>query len=633
MPSLSLNIGPRDPRYKKILDAISSRIRLAETGQNKQHARWRKAEERILAYIPESALDRRRDARREAGEPTYTTMQIPYTYALLMASHTYWTSVFFARSPVHQYMGRHGETEQQTQALEALIDYQVTSGGGIGPYYIWLYDAGKYGLGVLGTYWDRQETRYTTITLDDENKKIQTTKSISGYEGNRFYNVNPFDFFPDPRVTVGQFQKGEFCFVKKRISWNDLLRRKAQGFYMNLDLIKTHQGTGQPRDESQSALERPTMFETPGVDASHPSIVEGYEFYIELVPKEWQLSDSDFPEKWVFSITRDLSILFGAQPLGLLHDQFPFDVLEVEVEGYGQYNRGIPDVIESLQNTMDWLVNSHFFNVRAVLNNLFLVDPTKVVMKDFENIEEGGFIRLKPEAFGQDLRTFFHQIPIADVTQMNIADTSVIQTIGERTLGVNDAILGSMNNAGRKTATEVRSATGFGVSRQKTIAEYMSATGVSSHSQKLVMSSQQYFTTEKKFRIVGTLAQEAGAKFLDVRPEEIQGFYDFVAVDGTLPIDRFAQANLWKEILVNVSKIPQVAMQYDLGRVFAWMAHLAGLKNINQFKVEVLPPGAMPSPGMIAAPGATAKNLPSSDTNGTGISLPTAGTAPPPAMQ
>ena len=55
-------------------------------------------------------------------------------------------------------------------------------------------------------------------------------------------------------------------------------------------------------------------------------------------------------------------------------------------------------------------------------------------------------------------------------------------------------------------------------------------------------------------------------------------------------MDRMAQANLWKEMMGNLRMMPpQVAMQYDWSRIFAWVAQLAGLKNINQFKIQVTP--------------------------------------------
>ena len=65
------------------------------------------------------------------------------------------------------------------------------------------------------------------------------------------------------------------------------------------------------------------------------------------------------------------------------------------------------------------------------------------------------------------------------------------------------------------------------------------------------------------------------------------GFYDFVPVDGTLPVDRFAQANLWKELFAQLRNFPQIMMQYDMGRIFEHVAQLSGIKNMGQFRVEV----------------------------------------------
>lgn len=622
MSVVSMSVPHASPLHKKLLDLLHPRVKEAEKQQNKQHERWRKAEERVLAYIPESTDDRRRDIARNNGKPTYTTMQIPYTYALLMSAHTYITSVFFARNPIHQFAGRHGEGEQQIQAVEALMDYQIQVGQAIGPYYIWFYDALKYGLGITGSYWDREVRRFSTLSLDPMGKKALITQELMAYEGNRIYNVSPWDFYPDPRVPVGQFQQGEYCFVSRRASWNDLIKGKAQKRYINLDKISTQVGTTDPKEDAHSVLERPTGFTSPD-GSKHPAIVEIYEVHIELIPNEWGLGSGDYPEKWVITVTKDLSVILCVSPLGCMHGQFPFDILEPEIEAYGSYNRGMPQIIEPLQNTMDWLVNTHFYNTRAILNNLFLVDPTKVVMKDFENSEPGGLIRLKPEAYGQDLRTFFYQVPMANITQQNIGDLQLVQQFGERALGINDQMMGAFQGGGRKTATEVRTSTGFGVNRMKTIAEYFSATGFSNHSQKLLSNSQQYYSGQKKLRIVGSLAMEAGMQFINVSPESIVGQYDLVPVDGTLPIDRMAQAGLWKEILFNVGRVPQIAMSYDLSRIFAWMASIAGLKNINQFKIQVLPPGMAPGAGMMPVqPGMLPASAPQSDTRQTGLSVP-----------
>jgi hypothetical protein len=84
-----------------------------------------------------------------------------------------------------------------------------------------------------------------------------------------------------------------------------------------------------------------------------------------------------------------------------------------------------------------------------------------------------------------------------------------------------------------------------------------------------------------------------GEKYLNVNPMDIQGFFDFVPVDGTMPIDRFAQANLWQQMLGSISKIPQIMATYDIPKIFGFVAQLSGIKNINSFRVQIVPDGQM----------------------------------------
>lgn len=612
MPSLTRNIPKTTELHKKLCTMLSERIKFALSSQDTQHDAWQKAENNVLAYLPESELDaQRRTERENSGIPSYTTIVLPYSFAMLMSAHTYLTSVFFARSPVHQFSGRHGENEQQVQMLEACISYQVDVGEMLGPYYIQLYDSLKYGLGVIEEYWDQEDIQFATIMPSqvegEGGKKVMVRAKMPGYQGARICNISPWDFLPDPRVTVGKYQQGEFVFVRKQLSWETVVRRKSQGYYMNIDTItgpiKDFAGLragGAGSDQTTgSQLERPEANAswTAIDDTKHPAIIPVYEGCVSVIPKEWGLGDEEFPEKWMFTITGDMSTLIGVQPHGAMHGKFPYGVMESEVEGYGTYNRGLPQILTPVQNTLDWLINQHFYNVRAAMNNQFILDPSKIVTKDAETAGPGFIWRLRPEAYGQDIRTFFAQVPVNDMTRGHVNDMSTMLGIGERITGINDQIMGVLQTGGRKTATEVRSATGFGVNRLKTLAEYISATSFSQHSQRLVQMTQQYMTAERKLRVVGTLATDAGPNaamnFLNFRPDQIQGFYDFVPVDGTLPVDKLALANLWKELLLQMRSVPGLILQYDLGRIFAHVAALAGIRNLQQFKIQIGSPQAI----------------------------------------
>lgn len=610
MPSLSLNVNPNSPLHKRILTGVQDRILASKRTFDEKYAQWSKNEDAALAFMPERDVDAIRRGKREEGKPQYTTIYVPYSYGMLMTSHTYWTTVFLSRSPVLQFAGRHGESEQQTQALEALLAYNVDVGQSIIPWYVWLYDVGKYGVGVLGTYWceefsiissiEEQDTMYLGI-LKGPKKRVKVNRRVPGYEGNKNYNVRPYDFFPDPRVTIANFQKGEFVGIFKKIPWNEILKRADQGYYVNLDVIKPTKSFNSENngEGGSSQLTRPgenlssgPLFTDPGkpIKGGAPqgnSTVSAYEFYIDLIPSDWGVGNGELPEKWVFTVTSDFKTVFGAMPLGANHDKFPFNVLTYEPEGYGIVPRGQPEVLEAIQNTVNWLINSHFYSVRKILNGQYIVDPSRVNIGDMLSPEQGGIIRLKPAGYGSIPSETVQQLTAIDVTRTHLQDIEIMYQMGMRAVGVNDQLMGVLSGSGRKTATEVRSASTFGINRLKTNAEFFSAMGFAPMAQMMVQNCQQYYSGEMKLKLVGDLADMAGPNFINVNQDAITGFYDFVPIDGTLPVDRFAQANLWKEILLSLQRLPQIAMEYDIGKIFAWTAQLGGLKNIQQFKVQL----------------------------------------------
>lgn len=610
MPSITLEIKPGSDRSRRILSALNDRHKLSKRDMAKRHKKWKENEEKLLAYLPEREVDATRRLEREGGKPQYTTLVLPYTYAMVMTAHTYWTTVFLGRSPVFQFTGRHGEGQQRVQAMEALIDYQVQVGRMLVPLYIWLLDVGKYGVGIVNCTWAEEEEIISEINEVDElvlgviptgrKKKRRQVRRIPGYHGNKLLNVRPYDWFPDPRVPLNRFQDGEFCGVYGEVGWNEILKRKQLGYYTNLDELKRKSrgvATEEHRDAGSGELELPEI----SVDLENPETTlrnEGpseanfhalYDYVVELVPREWGVGKTDMPEKWHFTVDENFSVIVGARPLGAIHNKFPFHIMEFEPEGYALHSRGMPEVLDPVQRTMDWLINSHFYNVRKALNHQVVVDPSRIVLKDLLDPQPGNLVRLSPEAYGTQPSQAIHQLNFFDATQAHIGDLSVMHEFGQRFVGVTDQLMGLLNQGGRKSATEVRTGASFGVNRQKTNAEFYSAMGWSPLSQMMVQNSQQWYDRDQKLRAVGDLMLEAGPQFLDVTPELIQGFYDFVPVDGTLPVDRFAQANLWQQLMGQIVRIPQIAQTYDLGRIFGWVATLAGLKNIHQFRIQVLP--------------------------------------------
>jgi hypothetical protein len=570
-----------------------------EAQEKEQQQKWEDAEDTYLMYMPESDVDAQRRANRTGGLPQYTTIKVPYSYAMLLTSHTYYTSVFLGRNPVFQMQGRHGESQSAEIMMESLLDYQLNVGGAMPVLSMWLLDPGKYGHGVLGHYWDEEIIPITAyvdepvtflgVPLPGQTKKVLRTSEEKGYVGNRMYNIRPQDWYFDPRLPITRFQEGEFCIVYDMIGWNKMLRGKADGRFYNVDVVEKEKNS--PSGETYNGSPRMNLPSKDNVlhmlEGNTPSRVVVHEFHWELIPSAVGLGTSSRPQKWVFTIANERTVI-SAQPLGLRHNKYPFDVLPFETDMYSLFSRGMLEVLEPMNQTMEWLLNSHFFNVRSALNNQFLVDPSKVVMKDLEDPEPGKLIRLKPAAYGQDVRTMLAQFQVQDITRSNLNDTDVVAQLAQRLVGVTDNVMGMMNSGGRRTATEVRTSSTFGINRLKTNCEWFSSMGFSPLASKLVMSTQQLYDMQRKYRIVGDMAQW-GEKYLNVMSSDIQGFFDFVPVDGTMPVDRFAQANLWQQMLGSISKIPQIMASYDIPKIFGYVAQLSGIKNINQFRVQVVP--------------------------------------------
>lgn len=594
--SLNFRIPYTSELHPEILAAIQKRVNLSRDSMSKYYTKWTEIENRFLAYLPESETTRIKKQLRKEGKPQYATMQIPYSYAMMMSAHTYLTTVFLSRSPIFQFAGRHGEPEQKVRSIEAVMDYQRQVGEMMVPLYIWLYDAKKYGLGVIGQYWDDQIIRVSTIEEQEpsgfgslfggKRQKVRKTQEIQGYNGNRLYNVKPQDFFPDPRVPLWRLQDGEFCGRLVDVSWNTILNGAAQGLYFNLDELRKHRASNRSSggDPGSAQMNLPQQDLADMKDMGNVKLME---MYVELVPSEWRLGGSKYPEKWVFVVAND-AVIIAAQPYDAMHGKFPFFTMEPEMNGYSFINRSPLAVIEDLQYVMDWLINSHFYNVRKSLNDQFVVDPSRVEMVDVEDTGPGNLWRLTPAAYGTDPRLAVHQMVTNDVTRQNIGDAKMMHELMQLVTGVNSDLQGQSKPSSRRSAQEVRTTSTFGVGRMKTEAEFLAAQGFAPMASVLLQQTQQNYSSEQVFRLAGP--RLAGKNpFVNVTPETIAGMFDFIPIDGTMPVDKLALANTWKELLGYASKIPEVATKYDLGRMLEYTMDLGGAKNVDQFRIEVVP--------------------------------------------
>ena len=111
---------------KIILKQCQSWVTASDAKLGERAVAWEEAEKANQSYMPKADAERRGKLNRE--EVGFTKIVIPYSYAMLMAAHTYLCSVFLGRDPVFQYEGKNGQGQDQCLKAEAMIKHNVTSG-------------------------------------------------------------------------------------------------------------------------------------------------------------------------------------------------------------------------------------------------------------------------------------------------------------------------------------------------------------------------------------------------------------------------------------------------------------------------------------------------------------------------
>lgn len=623
--------------HSKLLKAILSRVRMSESSVSDHHDRWRRTEQYYMMYKRKTKKDLEAGNKKAEGEGDFESYVMPYSYAQLLTAHTYMVNVFLNRSPVFPVESNNGDGAEKELTMESLLQYQVRSGKMEPQLLVWLLDPLRYGVGFLGNYWAEDMIPLTEYVDEEvitdgvptgEVEQVLKRSLVPGYQGNKTFNILPYDILPDPRVSFSSLQDGEFFGRKLKLSYGDYKRRLSAGWYFNDEEVGKSGYFGSATEDDQRSIFTQSKDEGANTEAPDGTVIgnaDAIEMYVDLVPSQWGLGDSDYPEKWVFTVLNK-KLIIGCSPLGLLHNRFPFHVLESEVDGYKQESRGLLEIAAPMNDVMTWLFNSHMYNKRQVMNNQFVVDPSRIMVRDMQSKTPGKLIRAKATAYGQDVRSAIMQLPVSDVTGQNYQDLQVVNSQMQETLGINGDVAGNSSQSSRRSATEFRGTTGFSANRLANMAYHFSVTGFRSLGNCLISSSQQMYSVEMKVKVAGDNVK--GAQSITVSPEDIAGEFDISAIDGNMPLDRMAQAQFWMQVLQMTGTDPELQMQYRRRDIFSYMSKLAGLKNIDKFKIDLVSDEeivAMVKQGLLQGAGNGGQQQPGVQDPGGQTGIPTAG--------
>lgn len=591
-------LKPGSELHGKVLKHVQDRLRMSERAMAKFYDRWRVNEKKVQAYIDLPDFEQQLKELTNSGKPANpVSITVPYAFATIWTVVTYLIHTYCGRKPMFPVGSHQAEAVDAAQMMETVLQYNAEHIRLIRTFFQWFLDGEVYGCGVVRTLWEQEEKMRTVwvegspggaVTPGLPAKKMRTRQKRVVFEGNNVMSVDPFMFFPDPRVPMVECnRRGEFVFWRTFEGKHTLKQAEAAGLLKWVDSapqIKSS-GTGESGGTSSRSL-RSQGEPSPGDPGRRE--YESMPFYqvdqgtVWIVPSELELGETDEQELWVFTILNG-GQLAQAEPLDLDHGMHPVSVIEPYSFGYGFGQMGLADMLGPMQDLISWFVNSHIHNVRSVLNNQLVVDPSMIEMQDVKNPEPGKIIRLKRSAFGQDVRGAINQLEVRDITRSHVSDMHEVVRLGDSMAAVNDNLRGIVQSGGRKTATEVRTSGEAGASRLAAHARLVSAQGIVDLTEQMSLNIQQNLSMSFYLKIVG---QEGMEKPIQIGPEMLVGDFYYPVSDGSLPIDKVALLDIWKEILFGVAGDPVLRGNYDLVRMFEWVAELGGARNISQFKLD-----------------------------------------------
>jgi len=591
-----LDLRPDSDLHKKLRSRLYERARTSRNEISKRFDSWREIDKNLTTYIPLKDKEEELKAK-DPNKPV--SIVFPYSYSMLEALLTYLSMAFF-QDPMFQYEGVEDDDTTGAMLMEMVIRLHCIKTKVPLAVHTVLRDSLGYGVGIGIPNWTRQYGKKvikasvtTESALGTETQNHNTFVDSLLFEGNSLDNIDPYMWLPDPSVSSVNIQKGEFLGWVDRDNYMNLLSRENQpdsGLF-NVKYLKNRKNKRSTfaLDESERQTKHGGSTDVHRSLSNTVSPVDIIHMYVTLIPREWKLSSSDVPEKWYFELAGD-DIIIACEKADHNHGQYPMAVASPEYDGYSITPIGRMEVLYGLQHTLDFLFNSHVANVRKAINDMLVVDPYLVNINDLKDPQPGKLIRLRRPAWGRGVDKVVQQLQVNDITRLNISDSAYITQWMDRISGADQSMQGSLRMSGpeRLTGAEFSGTRSSAVSRLQRLAMIIGMQFMQDVGTQFAVHTQQYMTQEAYINVAGRYAEQLMKNFTGgksrgrVSPSDLAINYDMIVRDGSIPGGNFSQS--WIELFKVIGTSPELMQQFDVTRIFTYIAQQLGAKNVEDFR-------------------------------------------------
>lgn len=606
---------PGEKFHDKLVEEILGRARLANDKLSSRFDTWNEIIKFLRVYI---RVDDEEKQVQKNDDRKPVSIVIPTMYSTLETLCTYMSDAFFS-NPLFSYKAVGPSDERKGICLEHVIGAQsMFFKHPLAMHTMWR-DNFIFGFGCEGLLWEDNgvydNTGAETYNVNDATDLLtrptesliqqpRVRNKIGSMSGNRMFPIDPFMALIDPNGPIHDLQQHEFFGWVDATNLNKLLKLEASmgGKVFNARYAQQAAARKAPLTSVMfDQQQRKRSGEGLEWDSAYTTAAHVIYMYIDLIPSMWGLGDGTMPQKWVFGVVGD-RVLVMASPVPDRHQRYPAAICASEYDGYAST---LPisrlEVMQGMQHAVNWFWNSRVINVRKAINDMFVVDPSIINIRDMENPGPGLLVRLKQPMWGKGtLDNAIKQLGVADVTQNHLTDMSVLMSLTERITGATDLRQGiSSDTRERVTAKEISSRESGSYSKHEHMARIMYMQAHQDLAYLAAWQTQQYMKDEQYVRLLDRLGQDTATIFgedraIKVTPEDIDVPFDVMPQDGTGALGGNTQ--LLFDMFNLIAPDPLLRNQFDLIRIFADLARATGKKNVldyikngPQVNAQVLP--------------------------------------------
>lgn len=569
--------------HDKLLSFVRSRRELSEAKMRERYAGWNYAQSRLQPYRPAEDAD-----DKEARAARHPIKFVVPVSAILNQAYLYYLMNVFSRDPIFELTGRDEKSVEASRRVERRLHSDFYCSNGLVALYNLFFSARFFGMGWIKNVWEVKKRRAIVTEevlepligllpmLGSKSKIRQVERDLIDYEGNCAYAIDVRNVFPDTRLPLAEFQRGEFIVETMRRSWTSLKWRERDGIYVNVEELANggvYTGQDQARYHGESV---------PSIENRADDRDKGYavveECWARLIPSEYGLSSSDAPELWVISCGNSNTVL-RAEKAELGRDEYPFSLVQDQPLSFEAFNPSSSETIAGIEQTIEWLINSACRSAAKSVNSFIFYRPDllKNPAEDLRNTEFGAAVRVR-EDVPIDSAVLRVHVPF-DLGQFLPMAMHLFNVV-ERLMGVSENVQGVPSKV-EKTATEIRAVNQSSVGRLQMTAILYAVQGTIPLARQQVANLQKYVSNDEQ-RL------------------SYQGEFDYPILEGTI-FDR-------ADTLMDYKLIAEMAAQLGVPlNGIELLKNAAEIKGVKNWKDIIAPaPSPAPAQGLEAALSAAA---------------------------